>query len=320
MTVTVTTGTRLHWGLLGTPGVGERWPSLDGDASLAMRRFGGAGMMIDSPTIAVRASRASAVSATGPSAERAASAARRVAESLGSDASLRVEVLACPEEHRGLGVGTQLALAAGQAAALALGHDPLTPADLATRVGRGLRSGIGAYGFGVGGVLVDAGKTGDVGLAPLACRVSFPDAWSVLLVDPGDGPGLSGDGERAAFAQLTSAPAQTEALCRLVLLGLVPALIEGDLATFGEALYDFNRRAGLLFKASQGGIYRSGAAEAIVAHLRRAGVAGVGQSSWGPTLFAIAEPERLSAVAGTLTGVTTRLVRGRNAGHAILHA
>jgi len=70
-------------------------------------------------------------------------------------------------------------------------------------------------------------------------------------------------------------------------------LVERDLEAFGEACFEFNRRAGLLFKASQGGEYRSPEAADLVARLRHFGVRGVGQSSWGPTIFAIDDGHRL---------------------------
>ena len=78
-------------------------------------------------------------------------------------------------------------------------------------------------------------------------------------------------------------------MCRLVMLGMLPALHEGDNRTFGEALYEYNRDAGEPFVPDQGGIYASPQAKAIVKCIRDAGVSGVGQSSWGPTLFAICE-------------------------------
>jgi predicted sugar kinase len=77
-------------------------------------------------------------------------------------------------------------------------------------------------------------------------------------------------------------------LCRLVLLGLLPAVAEHDWQAFGEALYDFNVRVGEMFAPVQGGIYAHPAVAAVVAWVRGQGVAGVGQSSWGPAVYAVA--------------------------------
>jgi beta-RFAP synthase len=76
-------------------------------------------------------------------------------------------------------------------------------------------------------------------------------------------------------------------LCRLVLLGLLPALAERDLDAFGEALYDFNRRVGVGFAPVQGGSYASPRIAELVSFVRGEGIRGVGQSSWGPTVFAV---------------------------------
>ncbi len=68
---------------------------------------------------------------------------------------------------------------------------------------------------------------------------------------------------------------------------MLPALQEGDVQTFGEALYEFNVRVGEMFAPVQGGVYSDSGVGRIVAFLRGEGVAGVGQSSWGPAVFAI---------------------------------
>jgi predicted sugar kinase len=83
-------------------------------------------------------------------------------------------------------------------------------------------------------------------------------------------------------------------------MGLLPAIVEGDLATFSESLYDFNRRAGELFSPVQGGIYAHPRIEGIVKFIRSAGTRAVGQSSWGPTVFAIGLPDQLSSLRGRL--------------------
>ena len=70
------------------------------------------------------------------------------------------------------------------------------------------------------------------------------------------------------------------------------SLAEQDCQTFGEALYDFNRRVGELFAPVQGGIYSHPLVAEVVAFIRGRHVPGVGQSSWGPTVFAIVASEQ----------------------------
>jgi beta-ribofuranosylaminobenzene 5'-phosphate synthase len=104
--------------------------------------------------------------------------------------------------------------------------------------------------------------------------------------------GLHGVSEKAAFAQISEQSpdlTRTERLCRLTLLGMLPALQERDLQAFGEALYEFNVRVGEMFAPVQGGVYCDAGVGRVVAFLRGEGIAGVGQSSWGPTVFAVVE-------------------------------
>ena len=71
---------------------------------------------------------------------------------------------------------------------------------------------------------------------------------------------------------------------------MLPALAERNLAAFGEALHEYNARAGEPFRAAQGGPYVAETTE-LIAWLRGQGVRGVGQSSWGPTVFAVVGSE-----------------------------
>jgi beta-ribofuranosylaminobenzene 5'-phosphate synthase len=117
--------------------------------------------------------------------------------------------------------------------------------------------------------------------------------------------GDHGSREAAAFQSLGTTEfdlRRTEALCRLVLLGMLPALVERDLDAFGEALYDFNRRVGEMFRAWQGDVYAHPRVAALVRLLRsELGVRGVGQSSWGPAVFAIVPRENAATIAERLT-------------------
>jgi beta-RFAP synthase len=171
--------------------------------------------------------------------------------------------------------------------------------DLASLVGRGRRSALGIHGFAHGGFLVEGGKQSAEAIAPLVARMPWPEAWSVLLVIPRDLQGAHGVREADAFKSLgRTGPDlhRTETLCRLVLLGMLPALVERDLNAFGDALYDFNRRVGEMFAPWQHDLYAHPRVAALVRQLRAAGVRGVGQSSWGPTVYAVTASERAVAM------------------------
>lgn len=277
MTVHVRTGSRLHFGLLGPP------------APHGRRDYGGVGLMIESPGLVLSVSRAAAWSADGPLAERALALGQRFAAAEGLGA-YRVQIESAAALHAGLGTGTQLALAVVQAMQAGAGRKPLATADLARGAGRGLRSGLGVHGFVHGGLLVDGGKTGRSDLAPLVARHQFPPTWPVVLVLPSWGPGLHGEAEMLAFERLRrdgSAGRAADGLCRILVLEMLPALVEQDVDAFGEAVFEYNRRVGELFASVQGGPYASPRVAELIAFLRGLGARGVGQSSWGPGVFAV---------------------------------
>ena len=284
--IRVVAGSRLHFGLLHVPTVGE---------PVGLRHFGGLGMMLREPAIALTVEIADAWSATGPSADRALTVSRRVVEQLPLEQRrpLKIAVETCPPEHVGLGVGTQLALAVADAAYRLLGGASPSPDELARLAGRGERSRIGVEGYARGGFLLDGGQNPDrPGSSAILHRGSFPETWRVLLLRPQSAERWHGDRERLAFARPRDPDANlrtTERLCRLAILGILPALRDADLPNFGESLHEFNRAAGEAFAGDQGGPYCGAAVAELIRWLRAEGVAGAGQSSWGPTVFAMME-------------------------------
>jgi beta-ribofuranosylaminobenzene 5'-phosphate synthase len=279
---------RLHFGLLSLPDNEGPWA----------RQFGGVGLMVEEPGISVSLQPAENWSVEGPLAERALDYARKIAISFSSRHRFHLRVEASAAEHVGLGTGTQLGLAVARAFALACGHDKLDNVELAFRLGRGKRSALGIHGFARGGFLVEGGKAPNSTIAPLIAHADFPETWSIVLVLPQGEQGNYGIAEEKAFARLRCA--STDALCRLVLLSMLPALVEVDLPAFGEAVYEFNRRVGEVFRPIQGGIYAHPRSAAIVEFVRGQKISGVGQSSWGPAIFAIVERDRADALAGAL--------------------
>ena len=201
-----------------------------------------------------------------------------------------IQIVRAPREHVGLGVGTQLSLAIALAVLELNGETEPGAERLARLTGRGYRSGIGLHGFRHGGLIVDGGRKRESDIPPMVARVPFPEDWSVLIVQPPGPSGLHGPEEIRAFAHLASiAPELTDQLCRLVLLGILPAVIEHDLTAFGAALCELQTHMGDRFAPAQGGPYTAPAATTIVAELKDLGFVGVGQSSWGPTLYAFSD-------------------------------
>src|SRR5690606_14836448 len=150
----------------------------------------------------------------------------------------------------------QLGMAVGRALAATIDQHQLDAAELAALVGRGERSAIGAHGFFHGGLIVEGGKYDLSRLSPMLVRQAVPEQWRIVLIRPRQLEGLSGRREREAFARLPIVPeARTAQMSRLVLLGLVPAAIEGDLDLFGESLFELQQLVGQCFASAQGGIY-----------------------------------------------------------------
>ncbi len=164
--------------------------------------------------------------------------------------------------------------------------------DLITIAGRAARSAIGTYGFVLGGLISESGKLACETLAPLEERDEVPADWRFVLVLPQHEPGLSGDEERQAFDHLPPVPPETtEHLRRELNDHLFPAARDGDFTRFGESLYRYGHTAGECFAARQGGPFASQRLAALVETIRALGVPGVGQSSWGPTLFAATDSQ-----------------------------
>jgi len=312
--VSVTTGSRLHFGMfsLGAAGV---------------RQFGGVGVMIDQPGVRLQISEAAALTATGPMSEAALRASQALARAeIGlAEPRCRIEVQLAPPRHAGLGSGTQLALAVAAGIRALEGGEPLEPEQLARAVGRGQRSAVGLYGFLQGGLIVEAGKLADDEISPLVTRVDVSPEWRFLLVRPQTDEGLSGDAERLAFAQLPPAPASVTAeMCREALMELLPATIEQRFDRFSESLFRFGQLAGSCFASLQAGVYATAEVADAARLLAELGVVGVAQSSWGPTLFA-ALPNEAAAQAtvaqlknvGSTWGGECIIARPLNAGATI---
>jgi beta-RFAP synthase len=165
-------------------------------------------------------------------------------------------------------------------------------AELAAQVERGLRSSVGIYGFQHGGIIIEKGKLPHEAVAPLAARDEIPDQWRVVLVTPTSRSGLCGGEEQRAFNSITPVANEvTDTLWREVESEMIPSLRSRDFDGFSDSVYRFGRAAGMCFAPVQGGPYNGPQLTEIVTTARRLGVTGVGQSSWGPTIFCFVRDE-----------------------------
>lgn len=309
-------------------------------AATSGRRFGSLGLVLEGWSTQVEISAAAGdedeLSAATPQARselpRVQAHLRSLKQRTGQPAAVRLHLAECLPAHAGLGSGTQLALAVGHA--FARWHRlALSSATLAQGLGRGLRSGVGIAGFDQGGLLVDGGPGPDGRPAPLLARLALPPEWRVLLVMDPARRGLSGAEERTALARLAPLDAAHSAeICQQTLMQVLPGAASQDFPAFARGISRIQTVLGEHFApAQQGESYTSAAVGELMRWWARQGPAitglpaGIGQSSWGPTAFAIvSSPGHGEALLGAArqAGVVSpdlrfSLVAARNEGAAV---
>jgi beta-ribofuranosylaminobenzene 5'-phosphate synthase len=276
--ITVEAPARLHMGFM------------DLNGSLG-RRFGSLGLALEEISVRLRAEKADDICCEGEQAARAENYLRQLQQQIQLPGGVYLRIERAIPEHAGLGSGTQLAISVGMAATKLYGLD-FSPRQIALMLDRGNRSGIGVGAFEQGGFLVDGGRGSADSLPPLISRLEFPRHWRLLLVMHNDMQGLHGAQEKTAFRDLSPFPEATAAhLSRLVVMNALPALAEARAQAFGTAISELQNSVGDYFAPAQGGRYTSPQVTQVLQWLQREGVAGIGQSSWGPTGFAIVESE-----------------------------
>jgi beta-ribofuranosylaminobenzene 5'-phosphate synthase len=305
--VSVNTSARLHFGFLDPSGRGAR-------------PFGSFGLALDRPRTRLTIRRGAEFLVSGVDCARALPYLRAIAASFGRSPAYHLQLDEVIPSHAGLGSGTQLALAIGAGAARLEGIR-VDLAEIAMRLDRGKRSGIGIGTFAEGGAVLDGGP-GAGTLPPVLCRLPFPQAWRILLIFDPNSTGLHGIEETAAFASPPDFPeSDTAELCRRVLLSALPALAESDFKAFSAEIGYLQASMGAYFAPLQGAAYVSPDVAHILGWLAQQGVSGLGQSSWGPTGFAFAASEAegkallmVARARAQAAGSALRfeLVRGRN--------
>ena len=297
--VTISAPSRLHFGLFSV-------------GNLVERKFGGIGLMIDQPRTIISVTENDGLLVTGEQADvcrqavsiwfnsLAAELKRELSIETVDQIPVSIEIKSAPPRHCGFGTGTQMALSSAAAVGKFLGLPAQSPEDFASTLNRGKRSAIGTYGFCRGGFLVDRGKLDSEILAPLDFQTEFPEPWTIVLVRL-NGPkqssvGVSGQQEIDAFKNLPpTTQRQRDEMIELVKNRLIPGVTQRDYNLFSESVFEFGARSGMMFDSIQGGAYQNDAVADLVAQCRGFGVKAVGQSSWGPCVFAIAEDKKTAS-------------------------
>ncbi|MDP3879591.1 MAG: beta-ribofuranosylaminobenzene 5'-phosphate synthase [Dehalococcoidales bacterium] len=317
---------RLHLGLI----------DLNGEIG---RIDGGTGITLEQPRTVIHAMKSDHLEIECPSdpgvVTRAEEAARAVMERYGFPPA-RIVIEERPFVHVGVGSGTQLMVGIAKALCHLAGR-PVHSAELGSVVNRGGTSGIGVAAIEHGGFILDGGhnfRNGDAsnskseyspsaavrGLMPppVLARYDFPD-WDILVCAP-RGEETAGIHEVQIFKIVCPVPIEeVRIICHLILLKMLPAILERDLESFGFALeetqkYGFKK---FEFRAQSHNVFQ------CLKFLKENGGAGVGMSSWGPTLFAFGEDlsdlhEKTRRFLDENMGGTCFITRANNTGMRIL--
>lgn len=280
----ITTPSRLHITLI------------DMNASLG-RMDGGLGLALERPRIKLRAVKSSGITAQGPAKERYIEAAKRVMTHLGVRGGINIIVEEAFPQHIGLGSGTQIALAAGSAVARLYGAE-LRVREVARIVGRGGTSGIGVAAFEGGGFILDGGHSlkvkkdfmpSSASRAPppaVIARHDFPD-WMLALIIPREGASFAGAREVDVFKKYCPISlAEVRRLSHVILMKLLPALVEEDIETFGEAI-NMVQRVG--FKRVEVELQHPKVRKLL--SIAQEHSYGAGLSSFGPVIYCLPKDE-----------------------------
>lgn len=293
--LTITTPSRLHLALI------------DMNARIG-RVDGSIGLTLDEPVIKISACKSDIVEITGNLKLQLSQAIKtesqisehiermeKSAKALLPDGEgIRISIEEDYPSHIGLGSGTQAALAAGMAVN-ELYDIGLSMNEVAVKAGRGGTSGIGVAAFEKGGFILDGGHKFSVKKAflpsaasklppaPVLVRSDFPD-WDIVVAVP-EQKGASQTNEVNIFQDVCPVPLhEVEKLSHVILMQLLPALAEEDIATFGKGINAIQK---LGFKKRE--VELQPLSKALMHILRDSGAYGAGMSSFGPTVYAFGE-------------------------------
>jgi beta-ribofuranosylaminobenzene 5'-phosphate synthase len=290
MKIRVSAPSRLHLGDIDPFGLG---------------RFGYAPMLaLEKPRTIIEASTCSSLDVSGVDVEEARTYSERLLKAFNLPGA-RVKVLLRAPSHFGFGSTTQLALSIGKAITLAYERD-VSSVELVEALKRTSNGGVHTFQHGgfvvAGGLKVARGERilnrAEPLIPPLIFRTDVPEKWHFVIVRPlKAAAGPFGDAEEAAFKRLhrEQAPSNLIHEAYFTLMSkLVPSVIEKDSEAFEEALTWIQVLVGRIYQPVQGGVFNPASAW-VIPILRQVGARGIGQSSWGPAVYAFAEDRKRAA-------------------------
>jgi beta-ribofuranosylaminobenzene 5'-phosphate synthase len=274
----------------------------------ALGRFGYAPVLaITEPRTVIEAEEADSLEVEGLEKDDAQTYARRVLDAFNLKGA-KVTIKTAAPRNQGFGSTTQLSLAVGRAVTKAHGLDvPLI--ELVKALKRTSTGGI--YPFQMGGFVVAGGfpiKPGErvwlrdeTLIPPLIFHTDFPEDWQFVLARPLVAPkSPDKESEEEAFSTLRDRTAPAELIHKgyfVLAAKLLPALLERNAKAFGKALTEIQMTVGRIYQPVQEQLFNP-ASQWLIPVLNRSGALGIGQSSWGPTVYAFTDsPESAQSIA-----------------------
>ncbi len=259
--------------------------------------YGGLGLAIEEPSLSITLAEEGKSELSGWVAD----IALRVLREVGIGGNVHVNVEGFLSRHVGLGTTTRLILSLLKAAYLMKGEAVDLP-TMAWRLGRGRVSGVGVWTFIYGGMVVDSGRTqGIERVPPPVSHTYLPSTWRAVVALPViEGYSVSEASEEPVMRKPNKHPKQD------VLYSAVTRLLSAaHLGLFNEFVMSIEKiqeLTGEYFSRWQGGIYCCEQSRVLAERMRELGLHGVGQSSWGPTVYGFASTDKVAK------NVTTGLI------------
>lgn len=253
------------------------------------RLYGTVGFAIDLP-LETEVSKAKGVKAEDKSAYKFAKRFVDHFKLEGAEVKVNKEI----PKFVGVGFHTTLALSIGVALSELYGLN-LTVEDVSLIMGRGTITAMGVYAFKTGGFIVEGGFKVDSRtkmVPPLIFHGNMPKNWYFVIAIPNESRQKIAEmreNEDEILGNLKVMPKElSDELSRIVLVKLMPAFIEEDLKSFGEALTAFNSKLGKFWRDYQEGTYCNAVVEEGVKIMLKKSTLAC-QTSWGPTHYTIVE-------------------------------
>lgn len=254
-----------------------------------VRSFGGVGLSVKRIGFELEAERSKNLEIVGSKGQR--DRVREIVEKFSQiyniPSEVKIKILESIPSHVGLGSTTQLTLAICKAL-VTLFEKEISVIEIARDMGRGKRSGIGTYAFDNGGFIVEGG-IGEDKFPPLILRHEFPENWRFVIAIPKTERGPIEEREAKYFEDLGNRENISKEICYILMLKLIPALKKGNISEFGEALLKIDENVGRAFSSEQEGLFKDRAVFKTRNFMHESGAYGVGQSSWGPTVYGLTE-------------------------------